>query len=191
MVAGVVARLHGLDTRQRSIVVTRIKHMQLLRFPQASPAGRGHVTRFDLEDLLKVVIAFQLIEIGMPSFRAVDLVGNRWTACLGAAALAWRFSTHGGVPAPAITLRPRATAALGVVKRDPQQALERLHVGEPPPLAAVGGSGLVVLDLGEVLKRLAAAVPLSAADLESFMIDAGNRVFGSPSWSSWRKDAIA
>ena len=188
-VAAVIAAIHGLTPAQRDVVVARIKHMRRLDFPHVGRVGRGHVTTFGFEDLLKVVMAFQLIEVGMPSFRAVDLVRSGWSRCAGALALAWRHLEYGDDRGAPMCVRPRATAAIGVAG-DPQSRLETILVGGPFPTAGVGGSAIVMIDGAEVIRGLSSRAGIAQADLNAALIGIGARVFGSDVPHSWSASVI-
>ncbi|MEO1921834.1 MAG: hypothetical protein ABGW84_08125 [Sphingomonadaceae bacterium] len=69
----------------------RIKQLQRLEFPSGVNVGRGVKMPYNNEHLLKLVLAFELIDNGMTAKPATKLVENQWArfrAGLGAVAMA-------------------------------------------------------------------------------------------------------
>jgi hypothetical protein len=92
----VLGGMHGdVDTR---IVRARIKYLQRLSFPAPElKVGTGERTRYGLENMLKVVTAFELLAAGVAPLQAAALVGNAWPGMKRTWSLAW---TGRGRPGP-------------------------------------------------------------------------------------------
>lgn len=69
---------------------SRIKQLQRLEFPGGVNVGRGVKMVYGAEHLFKLVIAFELIGLGIPADRATTVVTTHWRALAGALALARR-----------------------------------------------------------------------------------------------------
>lgn len=66
-----------MSPRQAHALRSRVKHMQKLGFPKPG-VTKGFVASYDVGDVVKVVVAFALLEAGMPSVRACSLVDSVW-----------------------------------------------------------------------------------------------------------------
>ena len=77
--AEIVVTTFDLGAAQTDTVRSRVKHMQLLGFPKEG-VGKGFKASYSIEDAMKVVVAFALLEAGMPSVRAHELVALAWPA---------------------------------------------------------------------------------------------------------------
>lgn len=107
--------LHGLSERQERALSSRIKHLQSLEIPTEGGVGKGQVATYGLEDILKLALAFELLEVGMASADAARIILAEWPPVLGAIV---RGSSAGG-EAQFLLLRPRALADVGAVPGRP------------------------------------------------------------------------
>lgn len=86
-IEALVRRLGGVD--DASLVLRRWKYLQRMSFPAGSNTGRGRKVAFDLDQLLQVLVAFELIQTGSTPTRAVRTVRTNWPDLLPAMALGW------------------------------------------------------------------------------------------------------
>jgi hypothetical protein len=90
----IVRDLFGLPDDADAKVVERLKHMRKLAFPSATKAGQGHRRTYGITDVVKVAVAFQLVDTGLASTLAVRIVAKHWL--LIAAALGRAIGGRGG-----------------------------------------------------------------------------------------------
>jgi hypothetical protein len=86
-VEAIVRLLSGVDDAK--LVLRRFKYLQRMSFPAGSNTGRGRKASFDLDQLLQILVAFELIQTGCPPTRAVRTVRTNWPELLPAMALGW------------------------------------------------------------------------------------------------------
>lgn len=149
----VVRILHGIAP-DNAALVARFKYMQRLGFPEGVNPGRGVRSVYGLEEVLKVLLAFELLETGATPSRVVRLVRTGWPALLPALAVGW-LATHERGARPRrlmVCARPGALRELGDGD-DPHAP-----VGEP--LRAVPMDRLV-----QWLEAFDEVMPASAADV--------------------------
>lgn len=79
----VLRRLFGLPEDADATLAARVKHMQRLGFPSAGTVGQGHRRAYGMRDILRLTLAFQVVDAGLASALAVRLVEAHWGA-LGA-----------------------------------------------------------------------------------------------------------
>lgn len=144
--------VHGLSEGQHAALGARLKHLLRLGLvPRRGHAGRSAGNTYGWEEILKVAVVFQLIEIGMSSSHAVDVVGASWPMILEAA----KGSRDGRL----VLLRPRATLTLAgaaVRNRPVWGTAELVDRGDALGAEAVsGGTALVLLDPISLAGRLA------------------------------------
>lgn len=69
---------HGLGDAGPATVAPRLTYLQRLGFPAGTRPGRGTKSRYGIEDVLKIAIAFELLQVGIQPTRAVRLVDTDW-----------------------------------------------------------------------------------------------------------------
>jgi hypothetical protein len=87
-----VGALHSVDEESREqsdALLARFKYFQRMRFPDRRP-GRGSQAGYELEDVLRLVLAFELVAVGAGPSRAALLVQSNWRWLQGLLALCWR-----------------------------------------------------------------------------------------------------
>lgn len=75
----------SLDPAQRDAVTARIKLLRKHRCPRPKGVRKGFVTTYDLQDALKVVVAFALMEGGFATRMAAEIIErspDQWRAAL-------------------------------------------------------------------------------------------------------------
>lgn len=71
-----LAALHGVHPDRRVALLGRIKHFQRLGWPEGTNVGKGSRVRYDTRRTFSLVVAFELLEIGMMPDRIVELLGS-------------------------------------------------------------------------------------------------------------------
>lgn len=85
----ILADMFEVEESDRSKLRARLKQLQRLDWPAAETVGQGPKERYWLEDLLQLVIVFELIELSMTTSRAAELARYFWPTFANAAANAW------------------------------------------------------------------------------------------------------
>lgn len=88
----IVRRMFGLPDDADAKVTERLKHIRKLDFPSASRVGQGHRRIYGVGEVLKIAVAFQLIDAGLASTLSVRLVVKHWPTI----AQALVSAIHGG-----------------------------------------------------------------------------------------------
>lgn len=68
---------------------TRLKYLQRMGFPAGSNSGKGRKATYDLDQLLQTLVAFQLIQMGLPPTRALRTVRTGWSSLRAPLAFGW------------------------------------------------------------------------------------------------------
>lgn len=89
-VAQVLADMRG-PRREHAFpaIQSRLRDFQKRSFPRAANAGRGKKARFDLEELLHVAAAFELVDVDLSTTRCIDVVAESASVLTHAALVAW------------------------------------------------------------------------------------------------------
>lgn len=74
----VVSSMLGLPESADEALGARIKHMQRLGFPAAEVVGTGRRRKYAFADIVRICLAFQLVDVGMPSALAVTILQDGW-----------------------------------------------------------------------------------------------------------------
>lgn len=158
-VAVLLMLMHDLKADQETALDARLKHFQRLRFPHSEGFTRGERATYDLEGVLKVVVAFQLLETGQPSVRAVSLVLSGWEDILAALLKAWRAPRRTRASSM-IVVETHALAGMGRRGFASQAKAETIEVVTKPllsgPLTTGAARGVVLI--APLMTRLAAAL---------------------------------
>ncbi len=116
----VVGRTFDMSRTPAPALRARVKHMQKLGFPKPG-VSRGFVATYSIEDVVKVAVAFALLEAGMPSVRACALVSSVWPEPLQAMA-------QGRSGNATLVVRPHALATIGIRGLVAQEKAEAVAV---------------------------------------------------------------
>ena len=114
---------------QAYAIRSRLKHMQLLGFPKEG-VGKGFKAAYSIEDVMKVVVAFALLESGMSSIRACAHVVQAWPDTVRAMALSdVEASSKDAGSYGRLIVEPHALASVGRRDTAEQYRRERAVVG--------------------------------------------------------------
>lgn len=72
-----LARLHDVHPERRGALLGRIKHLQRLGWPEGTNVGKGSRVRYDTQKTLSLVIAFELLDVGVTPERTVSLLNSQ------------------------------------------------------------------------------------------------------------------
>ena len=131
----VVRVLHGVAPANGALVA-RFKYMQRMGFPEGVGSGRGVRSVYGLEDLLKILLAFELLETGATPTRVVRVIRTCWSDLGQALALGWLAARDAGTRPRRLMLwaMPGAFRELGEPEDDRASVAEPLR---PIPVADV------------------------------------------------------
>lgn len=80
--------LFGLSETQRGALLGRFKYLQRIGGYGATPAGRGRAS-YEIDDILQIVLIFELIDSGCSPTHAVRIVQSYWDRARVNLAYAW------------------------------------------------------------------------------------------------------
>lgn len=86
-VEALVQAIHGVDAA--ASIGSRFRYFQRLRFPGGGNTGRGVPARYGLDELLQVLVAFELVEGGMGPTRVVRTLRTNWPRLRDSIRLGW------------------------------------------------------------------------------------------------------
>lgn len=69
-----VAAMHGILPARRSALEGRLKHFKRLGFPSGVNTGRGIAAKYNISAVLRLVVAFELLQLGIMPEKAVALI---------------------------------------------------------------------------------------------------------------------
>lgn len=204
----VVRILHGIAP-DNAALVPRFKYMQRMGFPEGVNLGRGVRSVYGLEEVLKVLLAFELLETGATPSRVVRMVRTGWPALIPALAVGW-LATHERGARPRrlmVCARPGAFRELGdgddpyAPVAEPLRAvpmdrlvqwLEAFDEAMPTTAAEVVGGDpprRLVIDPMRLAGALRAALPaisaLRAADVDAAYEALGEKAFAGAPIAAW------
>jgi len=145
-----VACVFDLDEDQDHALKARVKHMQLLDFPKDG-VRKGSRASYSVEDAMRVVVAFALLETGMPSVSVCKLVRDAWSEIADVMTIE-EVSTD-----MVLICEPHALGTVGRHGKNRRAVKERLSVA-PFALGNVAPAGAfsatrVVVDLAALARR--------------------------------------
>jgi len=83
----IIADMGGLQDRE--LIRRRFKYLQRMSYPPKSNTGRGRRTVLDLEQVLQVIVAVELMQVGAGPTRAIRILRTNWDDLRPALALGW------------------------------------------------------------------------------------------------------
>jgi hypothetical protein len=86
----VIVQMSGLTDRE--LIRRRFKYLQRMSYPPRSNTGRGRKAMLDLEQVLQVLVAIELMQVGASPTRAVRILRTNWDDLRPALALGWLVS---------------------------------------------------------------------------------------------------
>lgn len=204
----VVRVMHGISP-DNAALVARFKYMQRMGFPEGVNSGRGVRSIYGLPEILKVLIAFELLETGATPTRVVRMLRTDWDGLGRALAVGWLAARERSARADRLMLcaMPGAFRELGE-QEDPlapvaeplravplAKILEWLRaIDEEMPVTArdvvpSNGPRRLVVDPMRLAAALRALVPtltgMSLEQLDEAYLEFGGEVFNGAPEETW------
>ena len=204
-----VVRVMHRVAPDNAALVARFKYMQRMGFPEGVNPGRGVRSVFGLEEVLKVLLAFELLETGATPTRVVRMVRTGWSGLLPALAVVWLAGLERGARPRRLMVCATPGAFLELGEADDPRApvaealravpLDRLVLwmeaaDEEMPVTAgevVGADAprRLVIDPMRLAGALRAVVPamsgLDADDVDAAYAALGAKAFAGAPRSAW------
>ena len=144
-----------------SVVGSRFRYFQRLGFPAGTNTGRGKPASYELDQLLQILLAFELLAAGMSPTRVVRTLRTNWPRIRATMQLGWEAVSEvvEWDEREILTLEPAALEDTGR-KEDPLELVARPLA--PIPASAIqgwltsdeGDARLLMVDPGRMLLRL-------------------------------------
>lgn len=83
-----LAALHGVEDEFRIALKGRIKHFQRNGWPGDTNTGPGKRAVYDFSKVLKLCLAFEMLQVGMTPDRAIKILSRNWDYICTASSLA-------------------------------------------------------------------------------------------------------
>lgn len=190
----VVRAVHG-DGAKPTALLGRLKYLQRFDWPPGGAKGQGSRAGYGLEQVLAVMLAVELLEVGVSPLRTVRLLRTGWPETRAAMLIGWAAATSDVSPT-FLALAPRALEELGVAEDIDRPSPDRLRPVEGatldawrddfrsgPPALYVVDSRRIAMQIRDELGALGIARP---EEVDQAFINLGEEVFkvGEPSvWS--------
>lgn len=192
-----VRAVHGGGSKPTALL-GRVKYLQRLSWPPGGGRGQGSRAGYGLAQVIGMMLAFELLELGLPPVRAVRLMRSSWDACQKGVILGWAAS-RGAEPVRLLALVPKNLEELGVAEDENRPSPDRLVAFDMDSLtewaadAKSGSPALYIIDprrIAATLRRELDALSIASnEDLDTAFQDLGVEVFGSTDVSGWRSAA--
>jgi hypothetical protein len=208
-----VVRIMHVVAPDNAALVARFKYMQRMGFPEGVNSGRGMRAVYDLEKLLKVLVAFELLETGATPTRVVRMVRTGWAELRPALLLGWLSVIERGARPRRLMLcaTPAAFHELGdaddpdapvaePLRPVPMDGIVSWMQGQDDALPSTAaevvadpGPVRLIIDPMRLAARLRTALP-SVSIVTQEQIDAafmgwGGDIFGELPRAAWTDDA--
>lgn len=166
-VEGAILGMHGA---QASAVGSRFRYFQRLRFPSGTNTGRGRPATYELDQMLQILLAFELLEAGLTPQRVVRTVRTNWPRLRMALLVGWD-ATRERVEWGQRELMMLEPTGLVDAARSDDLTLDVDNPLEPVPALTAQGwaqtkdgpANLLFIDPARMLRRFADILPLISA----------------------------
>lgn len=201
--------MHDVPVGARKPLLARVRYLQRRGFPGGINAGRGGVTSYGLEQILKLALAFELIDAGLSPTHAMLVVEAEWTTPLRALALGHRVARGAAPAADGVVLVAATSALRSLPDRDADRDEDRDESPPRLPVEPFGAlparalqdwllrpgrrdrAGYVLIDPVRLMHRLAhhlGELEANEGMLDAGMAELGTAAFGTDQTASWRFD---
>jgi hypothetical protein len=204
-----VVRVMHRVAPDNAALVARFKYMQRLGFPEGVNPGRGVRSVYGLEEALKVLLAFELLETGATPTRVVRMVRTGWSDLRRPLALGWLAARERGARPRRLMIcatpgafrelgepdDPRAPVAepLRPMRLDDlvrwQEAADETMPETATDVVAAGAPRRLVIDPMRLVAAFRAVVPavsaMTVTDLDEAFAMLGNEVFEGTPEAAW------
>lgn len=99
-VLSVLAALHDVEDRKMSALKGRVEHLLRLKYPPGLNTGKGRRASYDAPALFRLVLIFELCQLGLSQERSVQILKAMPQAVVAAASYGARAISRGLVPPP-------------------------------------------------------------------------------------------
>lgn len=189
------------DAELARTVAIRIRYLQVREFPGNARPGRGKRTEHDLDGVLQLAIAFELLGLGLSPLRVIATVRGNWWIIARVMVTAWRSLRllEEETPSPKMSvdlverlrgillLEPTALAGedapIPVAIGRPDEALWRDPLGSGSPRSALLLDPLRLL--AELFQALRNELNYTDADLDAGMLLVGAAAFSNSDEATW------
>jgi hypothetical protein len=86
-----LAELHGVPPVRAPALRARIKHLRRLGFPAGLNKGRGNAATYTIGNVLRLLVVFELLQLGITPERAIRLLRGRASVLVDAAGACGRL----------------------------------------------------------------------------------------------------
>ena len=86
-IEAIIERMSGIA--DRAMIRRRFKYLQRMSYPPKTNTGRGRAAILELEQVLQVVMAVELMQVGASPTRAIRILRTNWDDLKPALALGW------------------------------------------------------------------------------------------------------
>ena len=69
-----LADMHRFELVQRTALLSRLQHFKRLGFPAGVNVGKGYKARYDIPQIVQLLVAFEILELGVTPERIVRLL---------------------------------------------------------------------------------------------------------------------
>ncbi|THD34457.1 MAG: hypothetical protein E7773_14810 [Sphingomonas sp.] len=192
-VEAVVRTVHGPGAKPTALL-GRLKYLQRFDWPPGGAKGQGSRAGYGLEQLLALMLALELLELGLPPLRVVRLLRTGWDQTVRALVIGWGAAFEGARPI-FLALAPRALEELGMPEDPDRPSPDRLRAVDATTLDSWrddftrGSAALYVVDPRRI--ALAARTELDALgiaperDADAAFIELGTDLFGADEPAVW------
>jgi len=73
-VEDLIAAVHDIPPGRRPALESRLKHFKRMKFPAGVNTGKGRPAAYDASAVLRLLLAFELLQLGMMPERAVQII---------------------------------------------------------------------------------------------------------------------
>jgi hypothetical protein len=94
-IEAIITAMSGVS--DRGMIRRRFKYLQRMSYPPNTNTGRGRRALLDLEQLLQVIVAVELMQVGASPTRAIRILRTNWDELRPALALGWLVSRKPGL----------------------------------------------------------------------------------------------
>lgn len=197
----VVAAMRGAGGASvRSAVRSRLRDLQKRGFPAASRVGRGKRSVYNLEELLKIVIAMELVDLDLSSARTIAIVDGSALTLLRFAVLGWRIRRIRAESASPEEFRRRTLALRAecvILPKALADSAREVVLAETPAMSVkrsrdsrwAGRRGRIQLKPEAIIDDLAEALittfRYTEAELDDAFVELGSASFGADDQAAW------
>lgn len=93
-VVALLSDIHEVSEVRQSAFANRLKNLQRAGFPKSTKTGRGIAAAYDIEAVLNLLLAVELLQLGFPPERVIKILSTNISTVLTAAKYAGEQLSH-------------------------------------------------------------------------------------------------